>query len=202
MALSNIVQGAVEDKSVNGVQVKELRDLSTALKNNPKEGMATFFSSTKWQDGMKSATAIQGYMVDGQMKKQNERSFKLFGDEATEIGGTDSAPGAIEEMMYALGTCIVAAANANAALSGVTLTKLEVDLQSDIDMHGLLALDPKVRPGLLQLRTKITIAGNADEAALRKIATFGYNFSPVSDTVRNGVTNAAPPDIVVESAQR
>ena len=25
MALSNIVQGAVEDKSVNGVQVKELR---------------------------------------------------------------------------------------------------------------------------------------------------------------------------------
>lgn len=201
MLVSSGVRAEDSDQPINGVEVKALKDLTKALKDNPKAGQTTFFSSTKWQDGMKSATSIQGYMVDGQMKKQHERIFMLQGDEAAEIGGTDTAPGAVEEMMYAVGTCIVAAANANAALSGVKLTKMEVDLQSDIDMHGLLALDPNVRPGLLQLRTKITIAGDADEATLKKIAMFGYNFSPVSDTVRHGVTNAVVPDIVVEGAK-
>ena len=44
--------------------------------------------------------------------------------------------------MYAMNTCVIAAANANAALMGVKLTQLEVALESDIDLHGLFALDP------------------------------------------------------------
>jgi uncharacterized OsmC-like protein len=34
---------------------------------------------------------------------------------------------------------------------------------------------------------KITIAGDADEATLKKIATLGYQYSPVSETTRNGI---------------
>ena len=48
-------------------------------------------------------------------------------------------------------------------------------------------LDPEVRPGLQELSVKITIGGDGDGETLRKIAMLGYNFSPVSNSVREGV---------------
>lgn len=189
------------NRTVNGLNTQTLVNLADQLKGNPTKGQATFFSDTKWQEGMKSITTFSGYKIDGKLKSQ-ERKLTLKGDEMTEIGGTDTAPGAIEEMMYAVGTCIVAAANANAALMGVKLTTLEVALESDIDMHGLLGLDPKVRPGVLDFRTTITIGGEADAETLKQIAMKGYNLSPVSDTVRNGVTRAIAPKIVIAKQSR
>jgi len=65
-------------------------------------------------------------------------------------------------------------------------------------LHGLFALDENVRPGILELRMKITIAGDADDETLRKIANLGYIYSPVSNSVRKGV-NVVPEIIVVKN---
>jgi len=194
---ANAQEQMSENEVVNGLNTKTLRDLAESLKKDQSSGRATFYSDTEWQTGMKSLTTISGYKIDGKMKKSQERKFALQGDEMNEISGTDTAPGAVEEMMYAVGTCIAAAANANAAMMGVKLSKIEVALESDIDIHGLMGLDPKVRPGILDFRTTITIAGNADEAKLKEIAMKGYQLSPVSDTVRNGVAHAVPPKIII-----
>ena len=181
---------------VNGLNTEALGGLIEHLKTNPDAGQVTFFSKSVWQDGMRSFTSFSGYEIDGKMHFEEGRNFVLLGDEAVELSGTDAAAGAVEELMYALGTCIIAAGNANAALMGVKLTKFELDLESDIDLHGLFALDPEVRPGILELRAKITIAGDADDETLRKIANLGYTYSPVSNSVREGVN--VVPEIVVE----
>lgn len=173
---------------VNGVDTQALGNLIEALEADPDAGRVTFFSRSRWQDGMRAFTTFTGYEVDGRILHEQEREFVLLGDEGVEIGGTDAAPGAVEELMYALGTCIIAAANANAALMGVELTQLEVDLESDLDLHGLFALDPEVRPGIIQMRATITIDGDADDATLREIAQLGYRYSPVSDSVRKGIS--------------
>lgn len=172
---------------VNGLNTKKLGGLVDTLKEKPQGGRVTFFSKSRWQDGMRAFTSFTGYKLDGQMVHQNERKFVLLGDEATELSGTDAAPGAVEELMYALGTCIIAAGNANAALRGIELTRFDVELESDLDMHGLFALDPEVRPGILELRAKIIIAGDADDKSLKEIANLGYQFSPVSDSIQKGV---------------
>ena len=158
------------------------------LEENPDKGRVTFYSDSRWQDGMRAFTVFNGYMVDGKMHHQKERQFVLLGDESVELSGTDTAPGAVEEMMYALGTCIVAAANANAALMGVKLDRLEVHLESDLDLHGLFAVDEEVRAGVQNMRAYITISGDADEETLKKIAMAGYTYSPVSETLRNGIS--------------
>ncbi len=59
----------------------------------------------------------------------------------------------------------------------------------------MFALDPAVRPGILGAKAKITIAGDADEETLRKIAMLGYKYSPVSNSVREGVS--VTPTVVV-----
>lgn len=172
---------------VNGLDTSQLGGLIEALKQNEDAGRVTFYSHSRWQDGMRAFTTFSGYEIDGEMHHQKTRQFTLLGDEGVELSGTDTAPGAVEELMYALGTCIIAAGNANAALRGIELTQFEVELESDLDLHGLFALDPEVRPGILDLRANITIAGDADDEALREVAMLGYQYSPVSESIRNGV---------------
>jgi len=172
---------------VNGLNTANLNGLIETLKKNPDKGRVTFYSKSRWQDGMRSFSGFSGYSIDGKMVHEMARQFVLLGDESVELSGTDTAPGAVEELMYALATCVIAAANANAALMGVKLTRLDVNIESDLDLHGLFALDPNVRPGITNMRMEITIAGDSDEETLKKIAMLGYQYSPVSDTTRNGV---------------
>lgn len=173
---------------VNGLNTTQLGGLIDMLKENEDAGRVTFFSRSRWQDGMRALTTFTGYEIDGEIHHEQTRNFTLLGDEGVELSGTDAAPGAVEELMYALGTCIIAAGNANAALRGITLTRFDVELESDLDLHGLFALDPEVRAGILELRSNITIAGDADDETLKKIAMLGFEFSPVSESIRNGVS--------------
>lgn len=89
--------------------------------------------------------------------------------------------------MHALANCIVAATNTYAALSGITLTRLEVALESDLDLHGYFGLDQNVRPGLSEVRVELSLAGEADAETLRSLAEAGYRYSPVRDSLANGV---------------
>jgi uncharacterized OsmC-like protein len=192
LAITQTVTAARADEHadppvVNGLDVPVLRGLEGALKANPPLGFVTFFSDTEWQDGMRSFTSLTGYRIHGKVQHEQERHFVLLGDEGAEFSGTDAAPGAIEGLMHAIGASITAVANMNAAFMGVHLTQFEVALECDIKMHGMFALNPDVRPGIIDARATITIAGDADEDTLRKIAMAGYNFSPVSDSVRNGI---------------
>jgi uncharacterized OsmC-like protein len=172
---------------VNGLDRTALGGLIGTIEENPHGGRVTFLSKTRWQDGARSFTRFGGYKVDGQMLHQSERDFVVLGDEPVELSGTDTAPGPIEELMYATATCIAATTNANAALQEVELTQLEVVLESDLDLHGIFDLNPKARPGIGEMRVKITLAGKADPATLREIAQAGFQFSPVRDSVDNGV---------------
>lgn len=194
-SVAQSAESASEPEVVNGLNTTQLRGLIDMLEKNEDAGKVTFFSHSKWQDGMRAFTTFTGYEVDGELRHENERRFTLLGDEGVELSGTDTAPGAVEELMYALGTCIIAAGNANAALRGVTLSRFEVELESDIDLHGLLAVDPDLRPGILELRADITIDGDADEETLEEIAMLGYEFSPVSESIRNGVS--VQPEVTV-----
>jgi uncharacterized OsmC-like protein len=180
---------------VNGLNTAQLSGLINALKENEDAGRVTFFSRSRWQDGMRAFTTFTGYEIDGELHHEETREFTLLGDEGVELSGTDTAPGAVEELMYALGTCIIAAGNANAALRGITLSRFDVELESDLDLHGLFALNPDVRAGILEMRSKITISGDADEEALREIAMLGFQYSPVSESIRNGIT--VKPDVTV-----
>lgn len=84
----------------------------------------------------------------------------------------------------------------NNCFSGIAkLTKFQNEIESELDLNCLFALDENVRPGILELRMKMTIAG---DETLRKIANLGYTYSPVSNSVRGGL-NAAPKILVVKN---
>ena len=72
-----------------------------------------------------------------------------------------------------------------AARLGVALETLEVTVDSDSDLRGILGLDENVGAGQQAVRTTVRIRGSADAQTLREIASWGEAHSPVGCTVRN-----------------
>ncbi len=171
----------------------ELKQIAQRLQDNPQGGRVTFKTQTVWQNGARAFTHTKGYKIDGQMQHQDERQFVVLSDEPLELSGTDTTLGPVEALMYAVGSCVTATINANAAQAGVRLDQLEVALESDVNLHGMFGLDGNVRPGIGAMRAHIRIAGDADAETLRKLAQTGYQRSPVRDSVANGV--AIQPDV-------
>lgn len=172
---------------MNGIDTQKLGALAEALKGNKAAGRVTFSTHSRWQDGARVLTKVEGFRVDGKPLHRDTRRFVLLGDEPAELSGTDAAAGPAEQLMHAVASCISATINANAAFMGVRLASLEVVLEGDIDLHGILALDPAVRPGFGELRARVAITGDADDAKLAEVAQRGLAYSPIRDSVERGV---------------
>jgi hypothetical protein len=72
-----------------------------------------------------------------------------------------------------------------AAKLGVALSNLEVTVETDSDLRGILGLDENVSAGHGPVRMKVKIAApTASPEVLREIVTWADRHSPVTCTVR------------------
>jgi len=60
-------------------------------------------------------------------------------------------------------------------------------LEGDIDLHGFLALDKKVRNGYQGIRVNFKIKADVPDEKLQEIGQLGPGYSPVFESLTNGV---------------
>ena len=171
----------------NGLNTEALRQLAGALAGQPQAGHVRFHSHTDWKGAARTSTEVRGFTVDGELRNDDRRHFELKCDWPTGFGSGDAQAMPAEQFLHAVASCIAATTNAYAALEGVELSRLEVSMEGDLDMHGLLGLDDNVRSGLQELEADIRIEGDADAATLEDLARKGVRFSCLRDSVENGV---------------
>ena len=116
-----------------------------------------------------------------------------YTDMTPAMGGAASAPNPGWLFRAALASCTSTAIAMRAARQGISLTTLEITVESSSDIRGLLGTDEKVSAGLSQLvcRVKIGAEGVAPER-LRGLAEWGDRHSPIACTTRD------TPDLAVE----
>lgn len=99
--------------------------------------------------------------------------------------GDDSAPNPTEVAQAALASCISVGIQAIATKRGVTLTKIAIDIESDIDVSavwGVGDLDDDKRTGVSDVRVVIDLEGDADRETLDQIQRDAIKWSPVVNT--------------------
>jgi uncharacterized OsmC-like protein len=69
----------------------------------------------------------------------------------------------------------------------VTLTRVRSTVEGDIDLNGVLGLDPTVRNGFKGIRARFEIEGEGDTEELRKVVERSVARSAVFDVLTNGV---------------
>ena len=82
---------------------------------------------------------------------------------------------------------MVVVSQANAAVKGVSLTKLEIALEGDINIVSTWGTGELEKPqiGFTDVRVTVDIDGDAERAVLDEMVTHANTWSPVSATLSN-----------------
>ena len=104
------------------------------------------------------------------------------------VGGLGEQPTPGWLFRAAIASCVASTIGMEAAREGVTLTSLQVDVDSESDDRGILGMDETVPPGPLstQIRIRATSEG-IEEAPLRGVLERGALRCPVCDATKRAV---------------
>jgi uncharacterized OsmC-like protein len=110
-------------------------------------------------------------------------------DEPPSLLGEDTAPNPSEAVLACLGSCLSVGIHANATMRGITLTKLELHLEGDINITGVWGIGDlsEKRLGFTDIRVKVDIEGDASREELDALVAHSNVWSPVANTLRNPV---------------
>ncbi len=111
-------------------------------------------------------------------------------DEPPHLLGEDNAPNPSEAVLASLGACLAVGIHANATAQGIRLTKLELDLEGDINVTAVWGcgdLDEDKRLGFTDVRVKFFLEGDANREQLEALVAHANQWSPVANTLRNPV---------------
>ena len=121
----------------------------------------------------------------------------VYTDMPPAMGGAASAPNPGWLLRASLASCTATAIAMRAAKLGVSLTTLEVTVESISDNRGILGLDDKISAGLSSIATRVRIgARDVSPDRLRELAEWGDGHSPVACTARSSPGYALEIEVV------
>jgi uncharacterized OsmC-like protein len=153
-------------KVVNGINVDDLMALIDGVKGDAAKGKTQWRVRSAWQGQTRSRAYIDGFTIGGQ---QVTRHFSFDIDEPSELGGSNRFANPQEYLLAALNACMTVGYVAQCAVRGITLDKLEIETQGEIDLRGFLGIDPAVPPGYKSLNYVVRIKGNGSKEQFAEI---------------------------------
>jgi uncharacterized OsmC-like protein len=172
--------------TVNGVDTEVLFATLDAVKGMPAAAQFQFRVNNEWVSGTHSRGTVHSYFGVGEERTHTE-AWTFDVDHPVELVATDKGPTPVEYLLVGLAGCITAGIGNIAAARGVTLTSVRSTVEGDIDLNGVLGLDPTVRNGYQGIRARFEIEGEAGTEELRKVVERSIARSAVFDVLTNGV---------------
>jgi len=93
----------------------------------------------------------------------------------------------VEFVLHALAACLTAGLANIAAARGIQLTEVRSTVSGDIDLNGILGLNPDVRNGYQNLTVQFSVKGDAPAQKLRALVEQSRARSAVYDIITNRV---------------
>lgn len=179
----------------NGVNLANMQGLLDAVKANPQLANLTFKAKSTWKGGTRTESTVSELIAGGQNIARGDRKFSLVSDEPPQLGGTDANPSPVELLCAALCGCMTGGIATNAALFQTAVDAIDIELQADFDLHGVLGLKNDVPNGANEIRMKIRIKG-PDAEKLKKAKETIDRKSPVKNTIETPVRIISEVEIV------
>ncbi len=160
---------------INGIDVDALMDVIQEIEKDSSKGKVEFRVNSQWKGQTRSETTVESYTIGGE---RVDRQFKIAVDERFELLGENTAPNPQEMLMTALNACIMVGYVAGAAVKGITLEKVEIETNGELDLRGFLGIDKKVIPGYDSVHYVVRIKGNGTPEQFQEIHETVLKTSP------------------------
>lgn len=162
------------DARINSVDIGAVAGLATKIQESPEVASTTWRASVTWDQGFRSTASIREFAPIGS-------------DEPSALGGSDTAPNPVEQLLAALGNCLAVGYAANATAAGITINSLQVELEGDLDLHTFLGLNPDGNAGYSSIRAKVALDSDAPDEAIESLHRSVIGTSPVGHTLSRAV---------------
>ena len=171
----------------NGVDTSVLFATLDAIKAQTDLARFQFRASNIWLGGAHNRTTIQHFYGAGQEDKSRAQAFTIDAGEPSVLCGTDTGPNPAEALLHALAACLTTSLVYVAAARGVRLTRVESQLEGDMDVQGALGLSDDYRNGFENVRVNFILEGDASPEKLQELVNRAQARSAVFDMVSHGV---------------
>lgn len=123
---------------------------------------------------------------DGTTCEVEHKHWKFKVDIGKSEGGNDAGPGPGILERGALGSCLAIGYSQRAAVLGIPIDKIEVDVESDFDASAMLYLSDRP-PGFDAIRYRVYIESPATEEQIMQVIEDADLHSPVLDDFRRAI---------------
>ncbi|HRX35695.1 MAG TPA: OsmC family protein, partial [Aestuariivirga sp.] len=132
---------------------------------------------------------LNGYFGLGQEHKRKQ-TFEIASDHPEVFAAADRAPTPPEIVLSALASCLTGGIAAVAQHRGIQLHKVRASVEGDVDVQGILGMDPDIRNGFSAIRVSFEIDADASEDDINALVAQSQKRSAVFDILTNP-TNVA-----------
>ena len=185
----------VNESTRNGVDTATLFATLDAVKAAPEAAKFQFRATNEWLSGTHNRSTIADFYGVGE-ERSHERMFTFDADHPAVLVGRDNGPTPVEFVLHALAACLTAGLANIAAARGIRLTRVHSTVTGDIDLNGILGLNPEVRNGYERISVRFAIKGDAPAEKLRELIEQSRARSAVFDVI----TNQVPVTIEVDTS--
>ena len=158
---------------LNEVNLAAIGALVEKIRQEPQAAKTHWKAEVRWNGGFRS-------------EARSRDLAPLPSDEPTGLGGGDTAPNPVEQVLAALGNCLAVGYAANASVAGIEIKSLTIELEGDIDMHAFLGLG-QGNAGYESIRAKVDLQSNATPEQLKELHEKVVGSSPVGHTLARAV---------------
>jgi uncharacterized OsmC-like protein len=180
------MSATVNESMRNGVDTAALFATLDAVKAAPEAAKFQFRADNEWITGTHSRGTIHGFYGVGQ-ERTHEHTFHFDADHPAVLVGRDNGPTPVEFVLHALATCLTGGLANIAAARGIRLTEVRSTVSGDIDLNGILGLNPDVRNGYQHITVRFVVKGDAPAEKLQELVKQSQARSAVLDIITNQV---------------
>lgn len=108
---------------LNDVDLAVVGGLVQHISEDPSAAATTWRAEVRWSGGFRSVARVRDLPP-------------VASDEPPALGGTNTAPNPVEQVLGALGNCLAVGYAANASAAGIAMHDLRIELEGDIDLRA------------------------------------------------------------------
>lgn len=169
--------------TLNGLDLEQMTATVAALKENTDLARFRFRARNRWIDGGENRSTIRDFYGAGREDDSRTEPWEFTNGEPPVLLGANEGANPVEFLLHALAGCVTTTFVLHAAARGIRLLELSTELEGDIDLQGLLALDERVSPGYQQIRIALHVKADCPDRELDELIAFAQAHSPVCNTV-------------------
>ena len=168
----------------NGVNVEALLGARAAFADAPEIARFQWRSSVSWVNGTHSRSDVQTFFGFGE-EQTHRTTFGFDIDHPLQFAAQDNGITPVEYVLVALGGCLTAGIAAVAQQRGIQLRSVRASVTAEMDLQGILGVDPDVRNGFSGVRVDYRVDADATPAEIEALVAQSQKRSAVYDILTN-----------------